>query len=154
MITPSDMQNKKFIKIPFGYQKADVDDFFEQLKKDYEKIYLSNLESGEKIKSLERTVQSYKSMEETMKNTLLVAQTTADKLTSAAKKDAAAIVGEADRQSKEIIGKAKENLEKLTHEYEKIKKEISVFILQTKADFETQIKVLDETRTKLDKTEL
>lgn len=154
MITPSEIQNKKFIKTPFGYQKANVDDFFEQIKNDYEKIYLSNLESTEKIKSLEKTVQSYKSMEETMKNTLIVAQTTADTLTSAAKKDAAAIVSEADRQSKEILGKAKENLEKLTHDFEKMKQEISMFILHAKADFETQIKVLDDVKNKLDKDKL
>ena len=45
MLTPSDVENVKFRKSFKGYNVEDVDNFLDQLIKDYEKLYKENLEN-------------------------------------------------------------------------------------------------------------
>jgi len=149
MMTPLDIQTVKFSNSPMGYKKSEVDSFIAQILTDYEKLYKDSTESGEKIKSLSKLVDSYKSMEDTMKNTLVVAQQSAEQLTGAAKKDADAILGEANQKSKEIISKATAKLDEVNGEYEKIKKEFKNFIVSAKAELEVQIKNFEDLQKEL-----
>ncbi len=154
MITPLDIQTKSFSNAAMGYKKAEVDSFFEELLRDYEALYKSSNESSAKIKELNKLVESYKGMEETMKNTLVVAQTSAEQLTAAAHKEAEAIVSEATQKSQEIIAKANERLASLTGEYEALKKEIGMFIMRSKSEFEVQIKALEQSGERLQQSSI
>lgn len=140
MMTPLDIQTVKFSNSPMGYKKSEVDSFVAQILTDYEKLYKDAAESSEKIKSLTKLVDSYKSMEDTMKNTLVVAQQSAEQLTKAAKKESDTILGEANQKSKEIISKATSKLDEVNADYEKVKKEFKNFIITAKAELEVQIK--------------
>ena len=44
MLTPSDIENVKFRKSFNGYNVHDVDNFLDQIIKDYEKLYKEDLE--------------------------------------------------------------------------------------------------------------
>lgn len=144
MMTPLDIQTVKFSNSTLGYKKSEVDSFFSEVLTNYEFLYRTAKESEEKIKSLSKMVESYKGMEETMKNTLLVAQQSAEQLTKSARAEADSIVGEANQKSREIIAKATQRLDDLNSEYERLKKEIKNFILRSKAEFNVQIKNLEE----------
>ena len=74
----------------------------------------------------------------------MVAQSSAEQLNSSARHEADVIIAEAKEKSKEIISKANENLAELNAQYELLKKEIAMFILKTKAEFEVQIKGLEQ----------
>lgn len=150
MMTPLDIQNKSFSKGTLGYKREEVDSFMAEILADYETLYKANNESKEKINSLSKMVESYKGMEETMKNTLIVAQQSAEQLTKAAKTEAESILGEANQKSHEIISKATTRLEELNSEYERLKKEIRTFMLKAKAEFEVQIKNLDEAQAEIE----
>ncbi len=149
MITPLDIQNKKYSNAPLGYKKAEVDAFMADILKDYEQLYRASGESKEKINSLSKMVESYKGLEDTMKNTLVVAQQSAEQLTKAAKTEAESIVAEANQKSQEIINKATLRIEELNSEYETLKKEINSFILRSRAEFEVQIKNLDNAKSNI-----
>lgn len=153
MLTPLEIQTTKFATAPMGYKKAEVDQFMADVLKDFEFLYKGSAESNERIKSLSKMLESYKGMEDTMKNTLVVAQSSAEQLTSSARNEADTIIAEAKQKSKEIIAKANENLAELTAEYEALKKEISMFILRTKAELEVQVKGLDNSYEKLQNME-
>ena len=154
MITPLDIQTKTFSSAAMGYKKAEVDAFFEELLRDYETLYKSANESNAKIKELTKLVDSYKSMEETMKNTLVVAQSSAEQLSASAHKEAEAIVSEATAKSQDIIAKANERLASLAGEYEALKKEIAMFIMRSKSEFEVQIKALEQAGEHLQQTSI
>ena len=154
MITPLDIQTKSFSNAAMGYKKTEVDAFCEELLRDYEALYKSSNEANAKIKELTKLVDSYKGMEETMKNTLVVAQSSAEQLTASAHKEAEAIVSEATAKSQEIIAKANERLASLTGEYEALKKEISMFIMRSKSEFEVQIKALEQSAERLQQSSI
>ena len=87
-----------------------------------------------------------------MKNTLLVAQSSAEQLAESAKKEAEAIVSEATLKSQEIISKANDRISDLTSEYEALKKEIGIFLMKATSEFDVQMKSLEKAKEQLEKT--
>ncbi len=154
MITPLDIQKKTFSNSPLGYKKQEVDDFQDEILVEYELLYKEYKASEEKIKELQKLLDTYKNMEETMKNTLIVAQSSADQLTSSAKKEAETIVNEAKQQSQEIISKATERLNKLTSDFEGVKNDVSLFVMRTKSQLELQIESLEKSAKTIEETEM
>ena len=59
MITPLDIENKKFSKqMMNGYNVEDVDDFLDELVVDYEKNYKELAEANDKIEKLSKPYTS------------------------------------------------------------------------------------------------
>ena len=105
MITPLDIENKKFSKqMVNGYSVDEIDDFLDQLTLDYEKMYKENIESRNKIEELNNSLEHYKSIENTLQGTLLMAQTTAEEVKNVARQQAEQILNEAQASAKEAVG--------------------------------------------------
>ena len=105
MITPLDIENKKFSKqMVDGYSVDEIDDFLDQLTLDYEKMYKENIESRNKIEELNKSLEHYKSIENTLQGTLLMAQTTAEEVKNVARQQAEQILNEAQASAKEAVG--------------------------------------------------
>ncbi len=97
MFTPLDIENKKFAKqIMNGYSVEEVDDFLDQLTLDYEKMYKEASENKRRIEELEKSVEHYKTIEATLQNTLVMAQSAADEVKNIAKQQADQIIKEAE----------------------------------------------------------
>ena len=87
MITPLDIENKKFSKRAInGYNTEEVDDFLDELTIAYEKIYKEASDSKQIIEGLNADLAKYKSMEATLQNTLVMAQSTAEDVKNVANK--------------------------------------------------------------------
>ena len=79
MITPLDIENKKFSKqIMNGYSVDEVDDFLDELTVDYTKNYKEVMKLKKEISEISASLEHYKAIEETLQNTLVMAQTTAE----------------------------------------------------------------------------
>lgn len=150
MITPLDIQTKTFSNSPLGYKKAEVDAFKDEILAQYEALYKANKDAEEKIKNLNKLVESYKSMEETMKNTLIVAQSSAEQLTSAARSEADAIVNQANQKANDIISKANEKLNRICSDFEGVKKDVALFVMRTKSELQLQIDALEKSGKELE----
>ena len=101
MITPLDIENKKFSKqMMNGYSVEEVDDFLDDLTACYEKIYKDNNENQSKIDELEASLKHYKSIEGTLNNTLIMAQSTAEDIKNVAKQQADQIIKDAQAEAK------------------------------------------------------
>ena len=63
MLTPLDIENKKFSKqMMNGYNVAEVDDFLDELTADYEKLYKENADLKEKLDVANNNLTQYKSI--------------------------------------------------------------------------------------------
>lgn len=120
MITPLDIENKKFYKqMVNGYNVDEVDEFLDEVLVAYEKLYKENIELKKNAEELHNDVGQYKDIESTLQNTLLIAQKTADEVKETAEKQAEQIIKEAELKAKEktanidneIIAKEKELVE-------------------------------------------
>jgi len=144
MITPLDIQNKEFSKTMFGYSSKSVDIFLDELIDDYEKLYKENVELKDKINMMSGQLSQYKTLEETLKNTLVLAQTTADEVNSSARQKAALILEDAQKERQKIIDNANNEVKNIVKEHEYLKNEI--FILKTRFStyLQSQLNSVDE----------
>ena len=102
MITPLDIENKKFAKqMVNGYNVNEVDDFLDELMISYEKLYKENAELKANAEELNNDVGQYKNIESTLQNTLVMAQKTADEITAVAKSQAEQIIKDAVTRAKQ-----------------------------------------------------
>ena len=118
MITPLEIENKKFSKqMMNGYSVEEVDEFLDELTVDYEKAYKESTELKNKVEELERSLVHYKTIEDTLQNTLVMAQSTAEEVKEVAKQQADQIIKEAE-------GNARKAAEDLSQEILMKKKEL------------------------------
>ncbi|AKL95556.1 septum site-determining protein DivIVA [Clostridium aceticum] len=149
MLTPLDIQNKEFKKGFRGYKDNEVDEFLDEVMVHYEKLFKENGELKDKMEKSHQQVEQYKNLEETLKNTLVVAQNTAEEVKSNAAKKAQLIIEEAEMQAKEIINGAKKDVEHVRHEYEEVKRQMEIFKTRYKTLLQSQLEVLLETKEEL-----
>jgi len=144
MLTPLDIQNKEFNNSFRGYKESEVDSFLDEIIIDYEKLYKENIELKDKITLLNDHLKQYNNLEETLKNTLVVAQGTAEEVTTTAKQKADLIIMEAEEKSRRIITDAHDEVLKIQKEYESLRKEIYVFKTRFKSLIEAQLSTLED----------
>ncbi|KUO52464.1 MAG: hypothetical protein APF76_05370 [Desulfitibacter sp. BRH_c19] len=134
-ITPLDIQNAEF-KVAFrGYGQSEVDSFLNKVLIDYEKIYKENQVIKEELKKIEDDIGKYKSIENNLSATLVIAQKTANDLKENATKEAGLIIQEAELKSQKIIEETQkkvhikeEELQELINQFKSYKLKILTFL--------------------------
>lgn len=117
MITPLDIENKKFSKqMMNGYNVEEVDEFLDEVMKDYEIKYKEVVTLNSKIEELNEAISHYKNIESTLQNTLVMAQTTAEEVKNVAKQQADQVVADAQREAENILRTSKESSVKAVEE--------------------------------------
>ncbi|SDZ16719.1 cell division initiation protein [Proteiniborus ethanoligenes] len=144
MLTPLDIQNKEFKRGVRGYKETEVDSFLDEIMMDYENIYKENIELKDKIALLNDQLKHYNKIEETLQNTLVVAQTTAEEVKINARKNAELIIKEAEENAKRIIEDAKAEALKTHEDYEILKKDMLVFKTRFKTLLQSQLESLND----------
>ncbi|GFN36338.1 DivIVA domain-containing protein [Tepidimicrobium xylanilyticum] len=144
MITPLDIQNKEFKRALRGYKSSEVDKFLDEIIEDYEKIYKENIELKDKILALDEQIKRYNDLEETLKDTLVVAQSTADEVVRSAREKSELIIEDAEFKAKKIMDAANEEVKRLRKECEEMKKEMFIFRTRYKSFIEAQLLTLEE----------
>ena len=145
MITPLDIENKKFAKqMMNGYNVDEVDDFLDELTLDYGKLYKENAELKEQREELDSNVGKYKNIENTIQNTLIMAQKTADEVQEVAKKQAEQIVKDAEFQAKNSVEELNTQILLKQKELEDIKKQIDVYKAKMESLLISQLELLKD----------
>jgi cell division initiation protein len=87
-ITPVDIQHKSFKKALQGYDRAEVDQFLDEVIETLEDDAQHRAALGAEIADLKERISHFKAMEESLHNTLVLAQRTADEVKASAHKEA------------------------------------------------------------------
>ena len=160
-LTPLDIQNKDFSTKMRGYNQDDVDDFLDQVTRDYEDALQKNRELEKSLKHAEEKLQYFNELKDALNQSIIVAQDTADKVKSSANKESEMIITSADNQAKEtlveaerksnamiadaeakstqILAEAIERARQLAGETEDFKKKTRVFHQRLSLMLETQL---------------
>ena len=125
MLTPLDIENKKFSKqIVNGYNVEEVDEFLDDLTVEYEKMYKESSESKAKIEELNNDLVKYRSIESTLQSTLVMAQSTAEEVKEVAKQQADQIIKEAEGNARKAEEDLSQEILMKKKELEDVKKKI------------------------------
>ncbi len=137
MLTPMDIDQKKFKKAIRGYHVGEVEDFLLEINESYEQLYLENQAAKEQIALLSDAVAQYKSMEETLKTALAVAKRDGEDVKSAAREEAETMLRESRVQ-------AEEEMSRLSYQYEQMKHSVEIFRAKVVSLLHAQLEVIKE----------
>ncbi len=120
-LTPLDIRKQEFKKIMRGYDPVEVDTFLEMVAADMEELLRHQKESRERVIELETQLKDYKQIEKTLQQTLLQAQEVTGKTYESARREAEAIVREAETRAASIIEAANREVSRLGNEINELK---------------------------------
>lgn len=123
-LTPLDIQNKNFSTKMRGYNPDDVDDFLDQVTKDYEDSLQKTRELEKSLKHAEEKLQYFNELKDALNQSIIVAQDTADKVKTSANKESEVIVTSAENTANEMISSAEKRSTNLITSAEEKAKEI------------------------------
>ncbi len=144
MLTPIEIENQQFKKTFLGYNASEVNDFLERVFENYEKLYKENIAAKEKISVLSDAVKQYKTIEETLQNTLVVAQSAGDEVKRNAYEKAENIIKEAETKASEIIANANGEVSRISYKYEEMKSNIDTFRAKIVSLLKSQLDIANE----------
>jgi cell division initiation protein len=145
MLTPLDIENKKFSKqMMNGYSVEEVDDFLDELTVDYEKIYKEVAEAKNKIEDLQESMEKYKNIEGTLQNTLVMAQSAADEVKKLAKQQAEQMINEAQATAKQAVTELEQELTLKKKEMEEVQKQFDVYKAKMESLLISQLELLKD----------
>ena len=145
MITPLDIENKRFAKqMMNGYSVEEVDDFLDELTVDYSKNYKEVTELRSKVEELNNSLLQYKAIESTLQNTLVMAQSTAEEVKNVAKQKADQIVEEAKASAQKQVDDLNNEIVQKQKEVDDIKKQFDIYKAKMESLLISQLELLKE----------
>ncbi len=141
-LTPLDIHNKEFTRGFRGYSEDEVNDFLDQVIKDYETVIREKKELEETVENLEEKISYFKNIEETLNKSILIAQETGEEVKRTATKEARLIVKEAEKNGDRIINESLSKSRKISMEIDELKKQSSVYRTRFKMLIEAQLEML------------
>lgn len=144
MMTPLEIENRKFKKSISGYSKTEVEEFVNVVSQNYEAIYKENLANRDKINMLSNAIKQYKTMEETLQSAILVAQSAGDEVVANAKKRAENIIAEAETKATQLLSDASREVTRISFEYEEMKRNVEVFKTRIISLLTSQLDIVKE----------
>ncbi|MGG1311760.1 MULTISPECIES: DivIVA domain-containing protein [Cohnella] len=143
-LTPLDIHNKEFGRRLRGYDEDEVNEFLDQIIKDYEALIRENKELQNQVAALQEKLSHFANIEETLSKTIIVAQEAADELKNNSKKEAQLIIKEAEKNADRIINESLAKSRKIAMEVEELKKQASIYRARFRALVETQLELLNK----------
>ena len=145
MITPLDIENKKFSKqMMNGYSVEEVDDFLDDLSVDYAKVYKELTEVKNRVEELENDLTKYKTIEGTLQNTLLMAQSTAEEVKNVAKQQAEQIIQEAKSSAQSYVDQLNQEITSKQQELEEVKKKFDMYKAKMESLLISQLELIKD----------
>lgn len=143
-LTPMEISNKEFKKVLRGYSIEEVDEFLDKVVEDYEEVFRENAVMKEKLASMTEKVDHYVKIENTIQNTLLLAQNTAEQAKANAQKEAEIIIRSANDTAQKILDKAHHDVIHVNDEYDRVRQEFVKFKAKFRNFMNTQLETFDD----------
>lgn len=153
-ITSLEIKDKTFGVQFRGFNREEVDEFLDIVVRDYEDLVRSNHEKDQHIKNLEDRLSYFDEIKDSLSQSVLIAQDTAERVKQAAndrshniiqqaEQDAQRLLDEAKYKANEILRQATDNAKKVAVETEELKNKSRVFHQRLKSTIESQLAIVD-----------
>ena len=153
-ITSLEIKDKTFSTRFRGFDPEEVDEFLDIVVRDYEDLVRSNHDKDLHIKSLEERLSYFDEMKDSLSQSVLIAQDTAERVKQTAhdrsnniihqaEQDAHRLLEEAKYKANEILRQATDNAKKVAVETEELKNKSRVFHQRLKSTIESQLAIVE-----------
>lgn len=142
-LTPLDIHNKVFSKSFRGYDEDEVNEFLDQVIKDYEMVIREKRNLEDELKGLQERLGHFNNIEDTLNKSIVVAQEAAEEVKRNAQKEAKLIIREAEKNADRIVNEALSKARKIAIEIEDLKNQSKVFRNRFKMLIEAQLEMIN-----------
>lgn len=118
-ITPIDIQHKSFKRALQGYDRTEVDQFLDEVIETLEDDAQRNAALEAEIADLKERISHFKAMEESLQNTLVLAQRTADEVKASAHKEADLIKQQARLAAEREVANYNDTIAEVRREHQR-----------------------------------
>ncbi len=143
-LTPVDIYNKEFKRGFRGYQEDEVNEFLDHVVRDFEAALKENEDLRQQLSGIGERIEQYRKLEETLKTTLVVAQTAADGVRASAERDAESVLRDANTRAAEIVAQAERQLHDYQEQLMVVRREWDTFRARVRGMLQSQLSLLDE----------
>lgn len=143
-LTPLDIVNKEFKHGFRGYSEDEVNEFLDEIVRDFEALIRENDELKENTSGMTERLEQYRKLEATLQSTLVVAQQTAEEVKVAARKEAELIVREAESKAQQVILQAEDKSKAALQEFDRLRRESDQFKARVRSLLDSQLALLSE----------
>jgi len=144
MITPNDINTKRFEKSAFGYRPDEVDAFLSQIAGEFAKLQDENAELENKILILAENIEHYRAEEESLKSAIMGAQRLGDSIVRDAKATAENIIAEAQQQRDIALGQLQDATERERTALVRMQQEVSAFKSSLLVMYKQHLEIISE----------
>jgi cell division initiation protein len=141
-LTPLDIHNKEFGKSFRGYNEDEVNEFLDQIIKDFEIIIRERQTLETKVDELNFKLEKFAHIEDSLNRSIVIAQEASEDMKRNAQMEAKLIVKEAEKNADRIISEAIQKTSKMTLELDDLKKQAMVFKQRLKLIVEAQLEMI------------
>ncbi len=134
---------KKFNTSLTGYDKKEVNDFVNDITREYESM-LNNLKDRDKeLNELREKLSRFENMENTLNRAILVAEDASNRIKKMAYDEGNTIVSDAKKNASRIINEALLKAENIDNETLFLKRKITNYKRRIKQEIENQLEIID-----------
>lgn len=142
-LTPLDIQHKEFDAKLRGYNKEQVDDFLDLMKREFELLLKDHKDAEKNLKFAEEKLQHFETLQDALNKSIVVAQDAADRLKENARKEAEIILFEAEKSADKLLKEAAEKAADINHETANIRRESRNFRQKLQLMVESQMNLIN-----------
>lgn len=115
-LTPLDIHNREFKKAMRGYDQDEVNEFLDEIIRDYEMMIRENKEKSSSLELANKKLANYEEMQDSLNKSILVAQDAADRLRENTDREIEVIQREAESYAEEKRQEADKYAEEIRKE--------------------------------------
>ena len=130
-----------------GYNRSEVNKFVNDVIKETEGIIRKCKDQKKEIEDLKEKLSHYEDLENTLKQSLINAEKTADNVKRLTREEADIIVSDAKHNASRIVGESLLKARKIENEADTLEKNIKIFKRKLKIIVEQQMAVVEEIET-------
>lgn len=143
-LTPLDIQNKEFKRGFRGYSEEEVDEFLDELTRDYEAVLGESKGLRQELAKTQEELERYRSIKDTLNNTLVTAQQSAEEVRASARKEADLIIKEAQMRAAGLIEEAQGEVARIQKQHEATLKQVEYFRMKMRGFLKAQLEMFKE----------
>ena len=155
MLTPMDIHAKEFGRSFRGFDEAQVNDFLNEVMQDYTAVLDENERLRAELSHERKTIEDFRRMEQSMRESIALAQKTAEDVTTQAKcsadlmietaaKEAQNLRREGALQAKAQLDDAADKVRAVVAEYERLVREKHQFLRRMKGNVQEELALIND----------
>ncbi len=143
-LTPQDIRDREFKQSALGYNRDMVNQFMREIAEELETLIQESNEIHVENKEARLALRTYMNVEDSLKETLLLAQKTGQDTIRSAQSEADTILRKAHTEKEALLFTAKENLASVQYDIQKLQAKRSAMLVKLKSILRSNLELLED----------